>query len=186
VATFDHLQLEELWTNAGGPTADSDTAAAVAQAESGGNSTAIDNTEYPNRPGYHAPPAGALPEFSVGLWQINLLAHPSYTEAQMLDPIQNAKAALEISSGGLNFNAWSTYTSGAYLSHLTGTEGTQQTTPPAPSSGASSAGPFAPSAHGGWHSVNVALSRTIPYRLGLGATVRKQAEHNLARKAHRH
>jgi hypothetical protein len=59
-------------------------------------------------------------------------------------------------------------------------------TPPVPSSGAGSSGPFAPSAHGGWHAINVALSRTIPHRLDQGARVRRQAERNLAKKFGRH
>ena len=125
--TYTYAQLEALWTQHGGPAAEAPTAAAIALAESGGNPDAILNTAYPDRPNYHPPAPGNLPEYSVGLWQINLVAHPSYTEAQMLTPTGNVKAALAISSGGINFTPWSTYNSGAYLPHLTGTSGATTT-----------------------------------------------------------
>src|SRR5437660_2530011 len=59
------------------------TMGAIGQAESSGYSGAL--ADYRD----HHPP-----EYSVGCWQINLLAH-DYTEAQMSDPLANAQAALE-------------------------------------------------------------------------------------------
>src|SRR5690348_12608829 len=118
MAVLTHAQLEALWIFAGGSNATADTAAAIAQAESGGNTAAILNTAYPKLPGYHPPSAGALPEYSVGLWQINELAHPSYTTATLLSQIGNANAAVAISSGGASFSAWSTYQNGAYRNYL--------------------------------------------------------------------
>lgn len=59
-----------------------------------------------------------VPELSVGYWQINLLAHPQYTVAQMQDGNQNAAAAYAISNGGTNWNPWSTYTNGAYRANI--------------------------------------------------------------------
>lgn len=82
-------------------------ASAVAMAESGGNPNAVN----PGHPGD--------PEYSVGLWQINIRAHPQYTEAQMKDPVQNAKAMYAISSGGSNWNPWGTYTNGLYKQYMT-------------------------------------------------------------------
>jgi hypothetical protein len=82
---------------------DPDFATAIAMAESGGNPRAVAKTDR---------------EHSVGLWQINLRAHPQYTEAQMLDPKQNAAAAYKISRGGTNWRPWSTYQSGAYQRYL--------------------------------------------------------------------
>ena len=117
-ASLSHAQLEALWTANGGPAASSDVAAAVAQAESGGDPSKINNTAYATRPGYHAPSAGAQPEYSVGLWQINLVAHPGYTEASMLTPAGNAAAAVAISASGTSFAAWTTYVDGAYLPFL--------------------------------------------------------------------
>lgn len=48
----------------------------------------------------------------VGLWQIRQSAHPEYSTAQLKDPVTNARAAFKISSGGTDWGAWTTYTSG--------------------------------------------------------------------------
>jgi hypothetical protein len=88
--------------------------AAIALAESGGNSTALNDNS-------------GTGDYSVGLWQINyyggLLAprtaaygSPSSLQA---DPAAQAKAAVSIEkSQGLR--AWSTYSSGAYTRYLSG------------------------------------------------------------------
>jgi hypothetical protein len=39
----------------------------------------------------------------------------------LLDPFINARVAYDISKGGTNFNPWTTYTSGKYLQHTSGT-----------------------------------------------------------------
>src|ERR1700691_1483328 len=62
-------------SNAGFTGPDLQVAAAVALAESSGD---------PNARG--DPTLGV----SVGLWQVNLKAHPNYTQAQLLDPQTNA------------------------------------------------------------------------------------------------
>lgn len=82
-------------------------AVAIAQAESGFNTAA------------HNP---VPPDNSVGLWQINLLAHTQYTVEQMKDPNQNAAAMARISGVGSNWNPWSTYTNGAYEGFLSAAE----------------------------------------------------------------
>jgi hypothetical protein len=82
--------------------ADPVTAAAIAMAETGGNPDAVGDTSI-------TPPYG-----SVGLWQINVAAHPQYDPQALHDPNTNAAAALAISSGGTNFQPWSTFNSGAY------------------------------------------------------------------------
>jgi lysozyme-like protein len=80
--------------------------AAVGQAESSGWSGAVND----NRP--H--------EYSVGLWQINLLVH-SYNEAQMSDPIANAQAALAVyHNEGLR--AWGPYVTGVYKKYLSASQ----------------------------------------------------------------
>jgi hypothetical protein len=77
---------------------------AIGMAESSGRTNALNN-----RPGR---------EYSVGLWQINLLAHREYTRPQMEDPLQNARAALAIyRREGLR--AWGSYTDGRYRQYLT-------------------------------------------------------------------
>lgn len=122
MAKLTATQIEELWIEAHGDANSAATAAAVALAESGGDPAVINNTARRDLPGYHAPGPGAQPEYSVGLWQINTLAHPTYTATDLLRPIVNAEAAVAISKNGTDFNPWSTFTSGAYRSHLPATE----------------------------------------------------------------
>jgi hypothetical protein len=77
--------------------------AAIGMAESSGQTNALNN-----RPGR---------EYSVGLWQINLIAHREYTQSQMEDPVQNARAALAIyRREGLR--AWGSYTDGRHRQYL--------------------------------------------------------------------
>lgn len=80
-------------------------AAAIAYAESGGVPNALASTSR---------------EYSVGLWQINTRAHPSYTREELSDPIKNAAAAFKISKGGTDWRPWSTFVNGKYKQFLTG------------------------------------------------------------------
>ncbi|MBO0802218.1 MAG: LysM peptidoglycan-binding domain-containing protein [Nocardiopsaceae bacterium] len=84
--------LEQLWENAGGNPADAVTAASVAMAESGGNQYAVSPTD------------------DYGYWQINA----SNGSLATTDPYGNARAAIQLSDDGANWDAWTTYTSGAY------------------------------------------------------------------------
>ena len=79
------------------------TAYAVASAESGRNPMACGDRTI----GY-----------SIGLWQVYLVAHPSYVPESLYDPGYNAEAAYQISGGGVNWNPWSVFTSGSYRSYL--------------------------------------------------------------------
>jgi Lysozyme like domain len=81
-------------------------ASSIAMAESGGDTNIIN------------PGTALVPEYSVGLWQINLRAHPQYTVASMQNPTQNAAAMFSISGGGKNWNPWSTYTNGSYMQFM--------------------------------------------------------------------
>lgn len=78
-------------------------AAAVAMAESGGIPGALTRTDR---------------EHSIGLWQINVNAHPIYDPDKLKDPEYNAHAAFAISLGGTVWAPWSAYKSGAYRSYL--------------------------------------------------------------------
>jgi hypothetical protein len=87
-------------------------AAAIAMAESGGNTSA-----------HNALP----PDDSYGLWQINMIgaggpdrrrALGITTNAQLYDPATNARAMMLVSGGGTNFTPWSAYTSGRYQKYL--------------------------------------------------------------------
>jgi hypothetical protein len=85
--------LEQLWDQAGGNPSDAFMAAEIAMAESGGNADAISPTD------------------DYGLWQINV----SNGSLATLDPYANAKSAIDLSDDGTNWDAWTTYTSGAYM-----------------------------------------------------------------------
>lgn len=112
------------------PADQQDTAQAICMAESGGD------------PNAHCFNCAGVPENSVGLFQINLNAHPDLATQDVYDPTVNAQAAYDLwkSSG---WSPWSTYTNGAYRKYLTGSPsspsgttmttliGTTPTTPPA-------------------------------------------------------
>jgi Lysozyme like domain len=85
--------------------ADSSTAAAIALAESGGKRTAVGDLALGR---------------SIGLWQINLRAHPEYSEQELYDAQTNANAAYQIYSSAGGFSPWTTFRSGAYQNFVTG------------------------------------------------------------------
>jgi hypothetical protein len=115
-------QLQQLAASVGFP--DPALAAAVAMAESGGDPNAYGDAQYGG---------------SIGLWQINVPAHPEYDEQSLYDPTYNAHAAYSISSGGTNWNPWTTYRNGAYLQWYTPPQPSPQ--PTSPVAAASSWGP---------------------------------------------
>jgi hypothetical protein len=91
--------LAQLWVNNGGPANVANLMAAIAMAESGGNTTAT-NKDSNGTTDY-------------GIWQINS-SHGYNSQRLLANPNYNAKAAVAIyKSQGLT--AWSTYVSGAYL-----------------------------------------------------------------------
>jgi len=131
MATLSIAQLKGLAQQVGLSSNNATIAAAIAMAESGGNTNA-------HNPGN--PRTGDI-ENSWGLWQINLLAHPQYTAFQMQNALSNAKAMATISSGGANWNPWGTYTSGAYRKFL-GSAGSAGGSSPAVKSGISNGFPL--------------------------------------------
>jgi hypothetical protein len=116
VADYSYAQLEGLWINAGGPKNLAPTAAAIAEAESGGNSDARN-------------PSGAS-----GLWQI--LGNPF--PGNPFDPATNARMAVakwrEAPDGGQNFSPWVTFTSGAYKAYMSNGTSPDSNVPGSPSS----------------------------------------------------
>lgn len=82
---------------------DSSTAAAIALAESGGQRTAVGDLDLGR---------------SIGLWQINLRAHPEYSEVELYDAQTNANAAYQIYSDAGGFSPWTTFRTGKYLEFL--------------------------------------------------------------------
>jgi hypothetical protein len=103
VTTYTYSELETLWLDAAKGTQYATNTwaqlmAAIAMAESGGNSDAYN-------------PSGA-----TGLWQI-LGAVNASDQGSLTDPTTNAhEALLKLQSQGLG--AWTTYTSGAYSQYL--------------------------------------------------------------------
>lgn len=95
-------QIMNLWTRAGGSAGKANLAAAVAMAESGGETTASNRNKN-----------GTIDR---GLWQINSV----HGGLSTFSPTGNAKAAVKISSGGRNWTPWVAYTTGAYRQYLGG------------------------------------------------------------------
>lgn len=83
------------------------TMTAIAIKESGGKTRATNDTR-----GRKNLPSGHSPEYSLGLWQINVLANKDVLDgndpASLYDPLQNAKAAKRIFDRQ-GFSAWSVY-----------------------------------------------------------------------------
>jgi len=112
VSKLSPEQIAQAAHDAGFRGHDLTTAVAVALAESGGD------------PRAHNP---VPPDNSYGLWQINMIGalgpdrrHQFHLDANkdLYDPETNAEAAFAISGKGNSFQPWTTFTSGAYKSHL--------------------------------------------------------------------
>ena len=108
---YSYAQLEGLWINAGGPRDEAATAAAIAEAESGGNSDARN-------------PSGAS-----GLWQI--LGNPFPGNA--FDPATNARMAVAKWKAAGGFSPWVTFTNGSYRAYLSGKTTPDSNVPGSPS-----------------------------------------------------
>lgn len=100
MARYNYGQLEQLWISAGGSKALAPLMAAIAMAESGGDSEATNPTDNGGT------------QTSWGFWQVSDGTHNEPVPG-ILDPLTNAKAAVaKYKSQGLG--AWGTYDSGAY------------------------------------------------------------------------
>lgn len=103
--SYTYAQLESIWEQAGGSPASAPTAAAIAQAESGGDPNALN-------------PSGA-----AGLWQIlgphsGVNNSQTLSQSQAFDPLTNAQAAVVISQKGTNWDPWATFTGGQFQQYL--------------------------------------------------------------------
>lgn len=97
-------QISTYASNAGFTGSDLSTAVAIALAESSGHTGAMGD-----------PTLGV----SVGLWQINLRAHPEYSLTELMDPQTNASAAYAIyHAAGRTFQPWSTFKTAVYLAYM--------------------------------------------------------------------
>jgi hypothetical protein len=104
MTVLTYSQIEGVWIQAGGQQSLAPLMAAIALAESRGQTNSLNPTDNGGR------------QSSYGLWQISTGTHtpPSPNWA---DPVTNAKLAIgKLKSQGLG--AWGTYTSGAYKAFL--------------------------------------------------------------------
>jgi Lysozyme like domain len=114
VTTYSYAQLEGLWEQAGGSATVAPTAAAIAEAESGGNPDAA----YPGRT--IAPGTGSTTD-ATGLWQILGLPAGNFTAGELTNPLDNAEMAVaKYTQAGNSFTPWQTYDTGAYQQYLQG------------------------------------------------------------------
>jgi hypothetical protein len=105
---YNFGQLEQLWTNAGGPADAEQDAAAIGLAESAGCSTDLDTTDNGGT------------QTSWGLWQVSNGTH-SAPVTDVLNPAVNAEQAVAKYEGaGDSFSPWGTYNSDAYEQFLPG------------------------------------------------------------------
>jgi len=105
---YTYAQLQGLWINAGGPASVASVAAAIALAESGGCTTALNATDNGGT------------QSSFGLWQISTGTHTP-PSANWADGAENAALAVAKYKGaGNGFSPWGTYASGAYKAFLSG------------------------------------------------------------------
>lgn len=101
--TVEIQKLSNIYAFGGDPV----VATAVALAESSGNENAVNTNSN-----------GTI---DVGLWQINSVhkrTHPTWTEAWLKVPKNNAQAMGIVSAGGTNWQPWTKYRNGAYKAFL--------------------------------------------------------------------
>ncbi len=101
-------EIAALWILNGGSARAAETWAGIALSQSGGGTTAVYNTIYPQLPNYSPVTQGASPEYSIGLWQINQVAHPQYSTQYLADANNQARAAIAISNNGTDLGPWNT------------------------------------------------------------------------------
>ena len=128
---YTYAQLQGLWINAGGSKALAPLAAAIAMAESGGCSAAVNPTDNGGT------------QTSWGLWQISNGTHGQPVPG-ILAPATNAQQAVAKYTDAGGFSPWGTYDSGAYKAYYSGST-TPDTNVPAAANSQSSPGADDPS-----------------------------------------
>lgn len=124
MTVYTYAQLEQIWINNGGSKATAPVAAAIAEAESSGNSAATSSN-----------PDGGT---NAGLWQLDTKGvGAGYSVAQLQDPNLNATVAVNGSSGGTDWSDWATWASGAYKAFLSNNTAPDPNVPAATGSAAS-------------------------------------------------
>jgi len=104
MSKLTYSQLEGVWIDAGGQQSLAPMMAAIALAESGGQTNSLNPSDNNGR------------QSSYGLWQISTGTHTA-PSPNWADPVTNAKLAIgKLKTQGLA--AWGTYSSGAYKPFL--------------------------------------------------------------------
>jgi hypothetical protein len=103
MASYTYSQIKDLWVMYGGDPGKASIAAAIAMAESGGRSDAINGS---NSDG----------SIDRGLFQINSVHGANSTT----DLATNIRYAIKLSNNGNNWSPWTVYKSGAYRKYLDG------------------------------------------------------------------
>ncbi len=107
--TLSMVDVVRLARDVGVPTDQLAIAGAIARAESGFDTTAVN----PNGPTSGCPNGSR----DRGLWQLND-CYQNYSQACAFDAACNARAMVDISNHGVTWRPWSTYTNGAYRAYL--------------------------------------------------------------------
>lgn len=105
MANLSDSQLANVVRQAGFPDSAQATAIAIALAESGGRTDAV-NRKNSN---------GSI---DYGLFQINSIHKDLLARGSWSDPVSNARMAFSVSSGGTNWKPWVVYKTGAYRMFL--------------------------------------------------------------------
>lgn len=79
---------------------------------------AISTAENSSRDPKAVSPPNADGSVDVGLFQVNLKAHPQYSKEEMQDADKNVAAAKSISNNWTNPNPWTTYKNGAWRNQV--------------------------------------------------------------------
>jgi peptidoglycan hydrolase-like protein with peptidoglycan-binding domain len=108
-ATLNMVDVVRLARDVGVPTDQLAIAGAIARAESGLSTTAVN----PNGPTSGCPTGSR----DRGLWQLND-CYQNYSDTCAFDAACNARAMVDISNHGVTWQPWSTYTNGAYRAYL--------------------------------------------------------------------
>jgi hypothetical protein len=124
VTVYTYAELEQLWIQAGGPRGLAPLAAAIGEAESGGNSDALNPNDNNGT------------QSSFGIWQISNGTHTP-PSPNWSNPAVNAQLAVGKWRGaGQSFSPWGTYDSGAYKAFLSGKIPPASTVPGSPTQNA--------------------------------------------------
>lgn len=157
--TYTQGQIQDIWTSNGGPPGAALIASAIAMAESGGLSDALNDNP-------------ATRDYSVGLWQINYFGDLGPERTAEYGPPDYLRyhldaqvfAAINISNDATDWTPWTKYRNGDYLTWMPGEPG-----PPSHAPGGFAGENFqalAPTTHSAWDNYRQWLDSGAGQRIG--------------------